>query len=499
MNSKTPRIALPVALIILAVIFGLLFFWRQEEKIEVQQEITPPFATPVVISEVKQATETSVPPSPSVTIENEVVVLPDVSRTPESVTSKSPVSTPMPILTTTTSVPSPTFTPEPLTNTPAFIVSSTPKQASETPVPGETKYSAEKINLEPVSLNVDLPGISVQDTETGVIFNSWSNSGQQFAFIASPQEFIDPAPPEGYSNSYNASELWIMSIDGNNLRKVADQGGSFVSWSPDDSQIAYFKQVGVFSRELWLANLKTNTLTKLDEPASLEINNTDFYGTHVDWWDEKHLLYTTYSLAGVYPTIRRHLWLHNIHTDQTTEIQVNIQGSNSWVNMWVAPDKTRVVISTDNDLWVGQLVEENEQFYVNYIKPLITEDSLSPHWSPNSTQVALQSYGQFGNLLRIITLNSSETIEIPFPHTIGSVQWSPDSQSLIISNFGAGTGLPNPVYAINSDGSNLRKLGEFFFGAIRWSPDGQYLSLLVPNDNSIVNNPFGIVKVDVSQ
>jgi Tol biopolymer transport system component len=190
--------------------------------------------------------------------------------------------------------------------------------------------------------------------------------------------------------------------------------------------------------------------------------------------------------------------VHNVQANHIVEVSVDSVLGDSWSSLWLSPNKAFVIGNTLNDLWLGELIEDDGQFNLDYVKPLLSEGSLTPYWAPDSAKLAVASYGQFANILRIIDLNTDETIEITFPHTIATVDWSPDSQVLIVSNYGAGTGLPNSVYTVNVEGDGLRQLNDFFFGYMQWSPNGQYLGLSLSDDTS-AHNPFGIIKVEVNQ
>lgn len=351
------------------------------------------------------------------------------------------------------------------------------------------EYSADKIQLTPAELELNTGTLSIQSDNSEILFNSWSNSGQKFTFIKPlPKELIDSNPPEGMSNTFRAAELWIANVNGTDARKVTEQMGDIALWSPDDSQIAYFKLIGVINRELWIIDLKTNTQIKLDEPASVDIGNINYYGS-IGWLDNHRLLYGTYSKTG-----ERNLWLHDVPKGQIVAIKVDDKLDNAWSSFWLAPNKVSIVGNTLKDLWLGQLVGENGEFRLNYVKSLIAEDSLIPYWSPDSTKLAIVSFGLLQNKLRVLDINSGNVVEIPFELTVMGVEWSPDSEVLIVSNNVTGSGPKTyPIYVVNVDGSNLRLLSNSANTFIKWSPDGQHLLLKKPE----VSNTIDIYKVEV--
>ncbi len=493
MNTKILQIALFVLVVLLLVASGFFFFWLGEaEKPIAQEQLSALSATTIVISQAEEETKTASPPTLTPTPTSKATTLPET--TTDIATSESPIPIPTPVLATDT--PTPTFTPEPPTNTPTFDSSSTSPPVSETPNSGEVKYSAEKISLAPVDLSLDLPGISTQDNKLNNLkigIKNWSSNGQKLTFvIPSPEVLIDPTAPEEYDNRYTASELWVANIDGTNPQKIAEQTGGLALWSPDDTRLAYYKQIGIFSREIWVADLRSNTSTKLSEPSGIDINNGNYYGS-IDWLDNEHLIYGTYSQAG-----ERFLWLHEVLENQIQEIFVDDRLGDTWSSFWLSPNKVSIIGNTLNDLWLGELVEKDGQFRVDYVKSVLSEDSLMPTWSPNGAKVAIKSYGLSAQLLRILEINTGNIVEIPIGARVAGVEWLPGDEVVIVSHHSTGTELPVNIYTINADGSKQTLLTSSPSGNFEVSPDGQFIEL-----NSVAENASGndlnVFKIEIAQ
>jgi hypothetical protein len=409
----------------------------------------------------------------------------------------------------TETVVSPTPLPSPVTVMPTEVIaSSTPASPTATVMPettetielpiqltptpsGGVSYSAEKISLVPVQL--ELEDLVIESTDSQINFGGWSNSGQKFHFgVTLPELLTDPTLPEGNNFYAYASEQWIANIDGTEARKIFDQTGTSIRWSPDDTQLAFYTTPGVNKRELQVIDLKTNISLKLNPPDGLDINNTDYYGD-LEWLDTQHLLYPTYSNEN------RHLWVHNVQSDKAEMVIVDDVLGNSWANPHLAPNKRYVAGNTVNgNLWLGELVKDNGQFRLKYIKTVISEEGLFPIWSPDSAKLGLVSYGRFANILRVINLDTEKIVENSFVLPVAWVQWSPDSQVLIVSNRASGNSPVNDIYVTNADGSGLKLLSLATDTYLQWSPTGEYIAAKLVTEVAS-NNTLNIFRVEVNE
>jgi hypothetical protein len=448
-------------------------------QVKIVAQTDPKSTQQTEILEIVEGSTNSPLPSPTNSVvPADTAVSPTPLPSPVTVAPTEVMASPAPTSPTATVLPEMMKTVEP-----PFNITPTP--------PGGVSYSAEKISLMPVQL--ELEGFDTKDIDSQINFGDWSNSGQKFHFgITLPEMLTDPTLPEGNNFYAYASEQWIANIDGTEARKIFGQTGTSVRWSPDDTQLAFYTTPGVNKRELQVIDLKTNISLKLNPPDGLDINNTDYYGD-LEWLDNQHLLYPTYS------TEDRHLWLHNVQNDKVEEVIVDNVLGNSWANLHLAPNKRYVVGNTiDDNLWLGELVKDNGQFRLKYIKTVISEGSVLSFWSPNSLNLGLISYGRFDNVLRVINLDTEKIVEISFVLRIAGAEWSPDSQILIVSNDSSGNSPVNDIYVTNADGTGLKLLSLATDTYFRWSPTGEYIAAnLVTKVSS--KNTLSIFRVKVNE
>ena len=100
----------------------------------------------------------------------------------------------------------------------------------------------------------------------GVYSFAWSADGTEIAYLA--------GHPPGL-NAPTSLALYLVDANGNNPRKLASCGDcgagldadSSIAWSPDGSRIAVTRQTGL-AQDLWLVNVKTGALSRLNDCAS---------------------------------------------------------------------------------------------------------------------------------------------------------------------------------------------------------------------------------------
>ncbi len=68
----------------------------------------------------------------------------------------------------------------------------------------------------------------------------WSHDGRRLAFCT-------------FSDATGDQKLYVVDVDGANLREVAD--GGLADWSPDDKQLVFFSEGGKLDEGVWVQNL----------------------------------------------------------------------------------------------------------------------------------------------------------------------------------------------------------------------------------------------------
>jgi dipeptidyl aminopeptidase/acylaminoacyl peptidase len=223
--------------------------------------------------------------------------------------------------------------------------------------------------------------------------------------------------------------FYINSINPKTLTGLENDGWGFESWSPDGQYLTIGYDGGLITKPYFELAVIKNDGTKLTQLAKDSIAEIPFYSIWAP--NGKYLAYL----------------LDLTNQDDMLLVIVDIKGNN------IARFDLRKL--TNNDF--------NDRGY---------------DWSPDSKKLTcLGSYGWYildtesGKLLNLERNNKLCSEDTP--------EWSPDGEKLLLVAFNCQEIQSNDpwfvqrVYAINSDGSNLKFLTDKSVGNAHWSPDGK--------------------------
>ena len=250
---------------------------------------------------------------------------------------------------------------------------------------------------------------------------SWSPDGRKVAFLSTKTD--------------ECAFLYVVDIDGKNLRKLTNEKKPSLqcqefppTWNPSSTAVAFVKQNGAYldrvldtlpdDLDIWSADVASGALT----PVSRRVQDVE---KAPSWSPDGRLVAFIARPPG------------------------------SWVcQVWVATpngDQARAITS------LGRF-ELNSEW--------------APSWSPDGTQLAFFARGlcvcrrDGSNLKRIAGAEMSAT------HRPGDAPtWSPDGRHLAmgVSRYERGDDDPDWIYVVDSDGSNLKRLGHGHSPA--WLPE----------------------------
>ena len=99
-----------------------------------------------------------------------------------------------------------------------------------------------------------------------------------------------------------------------------------------------------------------------------------------------------------------------------------------------------------------------------------------PTWSPDGGQIAFQSNRDGDDEIYVMDADGSNARQLTdLPSEENYPNWSPDGKTILFSSFGGGR--QAGVYAMDSDGGNVRLLAAGPLHSAVWSPDGQRIAL----------------------
>ena len=238
-------------------------------------------------------------------------------------------------------------------------------------------------------------------------------------------------------------ELWVMEIDGSNMKMVTeiDRWSGKPSWSPDGSRIAFEAYSDIKSEELEDCN----------------------------------------SLFGC-----QDVYILDLRTGEITNLTK--EPSRQYLPAW-SPDGARIafirtITSRVEDLWVVDIDGKDA-------RQLTTNGHIynKPSWSPDGTRIAyVINTPNVSNKLWVVDVDASNSVDISHDHRwINWPAWSPDGEKIA---FGAWSeeDRDSNIWLVDSDGTSPIQLTHV-------PADYTYISWVVGDARSAVeHSSWGYVK-----
>jgi len=250
------------------------------------------------------------------------------------------------------------------------------------PSTGDASGSAAVIATSPAGAATPAATIDLSSVSGRIVFSNYDDvwivtaDGTDLRRLTdSPWHEFDPSlSPDGRLIAYRSEpndhpELWLMNADGSGQRRLAEDGG-FPTWSPDGSMLAYAPGGGP-SGQSWIA-----------------IMNPDGSG-------QRRLPGTDY---GEYPS-----------------------------------------------------------------------------WSPDGRQIAFSSNLSGNALISIVDVDGSRLVDLSSVGEGGQVAWSPDGRSILFASHRDHPDSGRDIYAMRPDGTGVKRLTRANGETPAWSPDGSYV------------------------
>ena len=276
-------------------------------------------------------------------------------------------------------------------------------------------------------------------------------------------------------------ELYVMNIDGSDMRRLARFASGFQpTWSPDGRMMAFDRRVGprrapppgngacrVCHGEIFVVNAD----------GSGKRNLTGHLGGGNPAWSPDGQTIAFSRDDGFIPN------LYVMSADGNGQRRVTPDGFHAWGSAW-SPDGRRIAFGSvvggvgnnrNGDIFVVNVDGSGLQ---NLTRNRAMDDA--PAWSPDGQTIAFLTYreGLRAKALYLMNADGSEQRRlVRLSNSDGSFSWSPDGRRIAFVSDRDGN---DDVYVVNVDGSGLRNLtrSPMRDGHPVWSSDGRTIGFV---------------------
>jgi len=260
-------------------------------------------------------------------------------------------------------------------------------------------------------------------------------------------------------------EIWVMSADGRDQRKLTDNNAMDVSpaWSPDGNQIAFISNRDG-NDEIYMMNADGSDVRRLTQTADAS---------------ESFPAWSPDGMQISFDSDRGGNWdIFVGASDGSDPSRLTDHPSENWISSW-SPDGGQIVFESKRD--------GNYEIYVMNAdgsdQQRLTDNQSHdgfPAWSPDGTQIAFMSQRD-GNY-EIYVMDSGGTNQLRVTENRAQDSdpaWSTDGEWLAFVSQREGN---DEIYIMKTDGSNVRQLTHN--GAQNWSPAWQPSSAAIDRTNT---------------
>jgi len=249
-------------------------------------------------------------------------------------------------------------------------------------------------------------------------------------------------------------EIWVMSADGRDQRKLTDNNAMDVSpaWSPDGNQIAFISNRDG-NDEIYMMNADGSDVRRLTQTA-------DASESFPAWSPDGMQISFDSDRGGNWDIFVR-------ASDGSDPSRLTDHPSEDWISSW-SPDGSQIVFESKRDGNYEIYVMNTDGSDQQRLTDNQSHDGF-PAWSPDGTQIAFMSQRD-GNY-EIYVMDSGGTNQLRVTENRAQDSdpaWSTDGEWLAFVSQREGN---DEIYIMKTDGSNVCQLTDN--GAQNWSPTWQ--------------------------
>lgn len=263
------------------------------------------------------------------------------------------------------------------------------------------------------------------------------------------RHFTGEYGPFGTQISYSSrvgrfKELFVMDMDGSNVRQITNDRGLAISssWKPDGSALLYTSYRNRIP-DIFMINVLSRTIRQITRGDTLELGAK--FRKRGD--DGTILMATTDGRDG-----------HIVLTGMDGMVRTRLTPPNGAIDVspdW-SPDNSRVVFCSNRGGGPQIYTMNSDGSNVKRISFVTSNYCTSPAWSPKGDKIAFVCRADAGFNIFVSNADGSEARQLTSSGNNEDPDWSPDSRYLVFA--AAPRGAPFAISMMREDGSNIKRL-----------------------------------------
>jgi Tol biopolymer transport system component len=296
---------------------------------------------------------------------------------------------------------------------------------------------------------------------------SWSPDDSRLAFVEGNAAFVYGTEQFG---NIAPSAIWIIGRDGKGLAALTDSVHHGVSpvWTSDGGGVLYVSNIRG-GRDLYYQRVRGN---RGDGPAQRLTTGLRIHGISVG--GEDRIAYSMWNTSvGI--------WSLPFPKSGTASITSGrpITSANERIeDLRLSPDGQWLAFDSDRS---GNMDIYKMRLDGTALQQLTrnTADDFRPSWSPDGRELSYHTWRSGNRDSYVMSADgSSERVVSGGPAHEWGGRWSPDGKQLVFPSEGTGRA---EIYVVPAAGGNARRLTSKGGGSPYWSPDGKLIAFIGPD------------------
>ena len=268
-------------------------------------------------------------------------------------------------------------------------------------------------------------------------------------------------------------DIYLMDVDGTNVRRLTSNAGLSPTWSADGRRIAsHF----CFPQDICV-------IVPMNDDGSWQYFISEEDGSWPSWSPDGSKIAFVSDRDGDFE-------IYSMDVDGGNQTRLtNIPGFADSFPTW-SPDATKIAFVADrwgnDEIYVMDADGSNQ----SRLTTNVAADAL-PAWSPDGQEIVFSSDRDGDHEIYVMSGDGTGVRQLTFNSTFdGNASWSLDGSKIMFNSTRDSTG--DEIYIMHADGTNVRRLttNSFVDSSARWAPRKRGIevdegSMVIPNASAL--------------